>query len=187
MTNELLTKVYDFAAKAHEGQTRKYAYEDYIRHPERVMHTCAQFTSDHRLLASALLHDVLEDTEVSEAELGNFLQMVMDQSDAKQTLQYVKELTDVYIKKDYPNWNRRTRKARELERLTGISANAQTVKYADIIDNSADVAENDKNFAAVLLKEYQQILRNLTKGNPTLLSRAHEAIIDARKRLKSQI
>jgi (p)ppGpp synthase/HD superfamily hydrolase len=138
--NEVLEKVYQFAAKAHEGQTRKYAADPYIFHPLRVMKTCKQFTADDRVLAAALLHDVLEDTEVTENEMSGWLQTIMSHADARLTLQYVKDLTDVFIKKDYPQWNRSTRKSRELERLTEISADAQTIKYADIMDNSTEIA-----------------------------------------------
>ncbi|WP_244819375.1 hypothetical protein [Dyadobacter pollutisoli] len=107
----------------------------------------------------------------------------MSQNDARQTLRYVIELTDVYIKKDYPQWNRRTRKSKELERLTGISANAQTVKYADVIDNSVEIAENDKSFAYVLLKEYIQILAALDKGNPELHQKAKQVVLEALRKL----
>ncbi|WP_374760202.1 hypothetical protein [Dyadobacter pollutisoli] len=50
-------------------------------HPRRVMKTCIQFTTDHCIHAAALLHDVLEDTAVTQLELGEFLAMTMSQND----------------------------------------------------------------------------------------------------------
>jgi len=52
------------AARAHRGQYDK-AGQPYIEHPKRV---AAQLTSDEEK-AAALLHDVLEDTPVTAAEL----------------------------------------------------------------------------------------------------------------------
>lgn len=56
-----LELIRDFAALAHEGQQRRYTPDPYIIHPEKVMKTCAQVTSDACVLYAALLHDVIED------------------------------------------------------------------------------------------------------------------------------
>jgi (p)ppGpp synthase/HD superfamily hydrolase len=172
-------KIFRFAAEAHHGQMRKYASEPYINHPKRVMGICMKVTNDECVLAAALLHDVLEDTEVTEDQMIKSLKTSMSHLEAGMTLQYVRQLTDVFIKNDYPYWNRRKRKSMELQRLTSISANAQTIKYADIIDNSKDVAKNDKGFASVLLREYDQILRELTMGNPQLRETASRMVSGA--------
>lgn len=62
-------KAIAYASQLHEGQKRK-SGEDYIEHPMRV---CKQLISlgvnDDCILASALLHDVIEDCGVSELEL----------------------------------------------------------------------------------------------------------------------
>jgi (p)ppGpp synthase/HD superfamily hydrolase len=54
----------EFARRAHRGQTDK-AGVDYIRHPMAVAEKV--YTDDAKVVA--LLHDVLEDTEVSEATI----------------------------------------------------------------------------------------------------------------------
>src|SRR5689334_14811129 len=167
-TDDLLDEVKDFADKAHGNQMRRYTPERYIVHPVRVMQTCKAYTSDITILAAALLHDVLEDTPVTKEELQAFLCKLMSEEDAKRTVQLVKELTDVYIKANYPNWNRKKRKIKEAERLEKTSAAAQTIKYADIIDNAPEVTEKEPDFAKKFIPEYKTLLKRITRGNPVL-------------------
>src|SRR5437762_11401952 len=123
---EILEQIKDFADKAHGEQTRKYTPDRYIVHPVRVMNICKEYTNDISVLAAALLHDVLEDTTATKDEIKNFLLKLLDKQQAEKTVKLVEELTDVYIKKDYPQWNRRKRKEKEAERLSATSSEAQT-------------------------------------------------------------
>jgi guanosine-3',5'-bis(diphosphate) 3'-pyrophosphohydrolase len=173
-----LEKIRDFAAKAHGDQRRKFADEPYIAHPVRVMETCAAYTHDTAVLAAALLHDVLEDTPVTKQQLDEFLRSVMETSKAQKTLALVDELTDRFVKKNYPQWNRRKRKAKEAARLATTSAESQTVKYADIIDN-ASIAGEDTDFAKVFLLECKSLLKTLDKGNQQLYQRALQTVEEA--------
>jgi len=175
-TDTLLEKVRDFADRAHGNQMRKYTPERYIVHPIRVMQTCKEYTNDLPILAAALLHDVLEDTPVTKEELHAFLLKLMSVEDAKRTVQLVEELTDVYIKENYPNWNRKKRKQKEAERLEKTSAAAQTIKYADIIDNAPEVTEKEPDFAQRFIPEYKALLQRITKGNPVLYEKAREVV-----------
>jgi GTP diphosphokinase / guanosine-3',5'-bis(diphosphate) 3'-diphosphatase len=61
---DLLTRAFRFAAKAHEGQQRR-SGEDFIHHPYSVAHICADLELDDVTIAAALLHDVVEDTDVT--------------------------------------------------------------------------------------------------------------------------
>jgi (p)ppGpp synthase/HD superfamily hydrolase len=181
--DERLKKIRDYADQAHGDQTRKYSPEPYIVHPERVMKTCAYYTSTLPVLAAALLHDVLEDTAVTEEEMGNFLETVMESDDVKKTLKLVVELTDVYTKKAYPQWNRDKRKQKEHERVKGISPDAQTVKYADIIDNCTEIVRHDTHFAPKYLKECLAILRVADRGDKQLYQLAMEALLEEQKKI----
>jgi|SRR5690606_9120748 len=179
MTNSktILEHIRRYADDAHGDQRRKYLPEQrYIVHPIRVMELCEAYESDVNILAAALLHDVLEDTPISEEELGRFLQETINADDAQKTLRYVVELTDVYIKADYPHLNRRQRKAKENERLQKISPQAQTIKYADITDNCIEIVQHDTDFAPLFLRECQDVLDKLDKGNKALYRRAQEAV-----------
>ncbi len=68
----------------------------------RVMRICEKYTQSIPVLAAAILHDVLEDTPVTKADLSAFLEGIMDARDAQRTLQLVVELTDIYTKPNYP-------------------------------------------------------------------------------------
>jgi guanosine-3',5'-bis(diphosphate) 3'-pyrophosphohydrolase len=87
------------------------------------------------------------------------------------TLLLVIELTDVYIKKDYPQLNRKQRKAQELERIKFTSSDAQTIKYADIIDNCNEIVKHDRHFAGVFLKECKKMVDVATFGDKDLHKR----------------
>ncbi|MCE3295760.1 MAG: relA 3 [Crocinitomicaceae bacterium] len=172
----VLAHITAFAEKAHGEQKRKYTPEKYIVHPIRVMNTCKRVTNDICILAAAILHDVLEDTPVQKNELRDYLLSVMSPQDAQRTLKLVVELTDVFIKKDYPQLNRRARKAKELLRLEKTSPDSQTIKYADIIDNSVEIVKYDPDFARVFLFECRTNLRKLGKGNQQLYREAIEMV-----------
>ncbi len=172
----VLEKVKDFADMAHGDQMRRYTPERYIVHPIRVMELCQQYTSSLPMLAAALLHDVLEDTPVTEAELYQFLVSVMDEEEAKQTIKLVVELTDVFTKEAYPRWNRKKRKRNEVLRIEKTSADAQTIKYADIMDNSKEIATHDPKFAPTFLRECKIVLEKIPNGNPELYKKAMETV-----------
>jgi guanosine-3',5'-bis(diphosphate) 3'-pyrophosphohydrolase len=60
----LLTKAYETASKAHLDQNRL-SGEKYIQHPLHVADILADLRLDSETLATAILHDVVEDTQVT--------------------------------------------------------------------------------------------------------------------------
>lgn len=182
--DNLLDTIQEFADKAHDKQKRKYTGERYIAHPIRVMNICRQYTEDHTILAAALLHDVLEDTPVTKLKMKTFLDSNMEIKAAEKTLNLVVALTDVYTKEKFPWLNRNRRRMKETQRLGTIPGDAQTVKYADIIDNSIDITKNDPDFATVYLKECMNILRNMTSGILELYAKAMQTVDENMRRLK---
>ena len=58
-----------FAVDAHGNTTRKGKNRLYILHPMEAMTIVASLTENEDVLAAAVLHDVLEDTDVTEAEI----------------------------------------------------------------------------------------------------------------------
>jgi GTP diphosphokinase / guanosine-3',5'-bis(diphosphate) 3'-diphosphatase len=63
-----LDDAFDFAGLAHEGQSRK-SGEPFVNHPIEVALILAELHMDTATLKAALLHDVVEDSEVSLAEI----------------------------------------------------------------------------------------------------------------------
>lgn len=57
-------RAYFYAEQAHDGQRRK-SGEPYVTHPLAVASILAGMHMDHQSLMSAMLHDVIEDTEIS--------------------------------------------------------------------------------------------------------------------------
>ena len=65
----MIKKAAEFARIAHEGEYRKGSRIPYIYHPMEVALLVAGMTRDRDVIAAAYLHDVLEDTPVTEGEL----------------------------------------------------------------------------------------------------------------------
>src|SRR5471030_1933606 len=64
-----IEEAYHFSGKAHKGQFRD-SGEPYISHPLAVAGILADWHLDAQPLMAALLHDVMEDTEVSKDEIS---------------------------------------------------------------------------------------------------------------------
>lgn len=62
-------RAYLFSAEAHHGQQRK-SDEPYIYHPIAVARILAEMRMDYKCLMAAILHDVLEDTDMPKDELA---------------------------------------------------------------------------------------------------------------------
>ena len=64
----LLKRAHDFAKKAHANQKRA-SGEDYFIHPCTVAQILIDLGLDSATVAAAFLHDVIEDTPVSEGDI----------------------------------------------------------------------------------------------------------------------
>jgi (p)ppGpp synthase/HD superfamily hydrolase len=165
--SNLVQKAKDFATLAHEGQVRKYTGVPYIVHPVEVMEIVRTVKHDNTMLAAALLHDVVEDTDCTlddiRAEFGDDVASL------------VADLTDVSKPED---GNRETRKAKDRAHSATASASAQTVKLADLISNSVDIIKNDPSFAKIYMVEKFLLLGVLVNGDKTLFERAIKLVED---------
>jgi len=65
---ELINKAYVYSARAHDGQARK-SGDPYFIHPVSVADIITKLRLDSASVCAALLHDVVEDTQVTEAEI----------------------------------------------------------------------------------------------------------------------
>jgi len=75
MTNELplIERAARIAAQSHIAQKRKSDGSPYIVHPFMVARLLTAYQFEDDVVAAALVHDVLEDTDVTEAELRDEL------------------------------------------------------------------------------------------------------------------
>ena len=65
---DLVKRAYEFSAKAHEGQMRR-SGEPYLQHPLAVAGLLTHLKTDVAAIVAGLLHDTLEDTLATPAEL----------------------------------------------------------------------------------------------------------------------
>jgi len=125
------------------------------------------------LPATALCHDLFEDTDCSEALLRNKLQAFgYDQTSVDRIIRYTWELTDRYTKDVHAHLTRRQRKQLEAQRLVHIKSCSATVKCADVLDNAPSIAEHDPSFAKVYITEVMNFLPAMEKGNGQLFAKA---------------
>ena len=165
--SDLVTQARIFATAAHAavGQKRKHTGEDYIVHPTAVAMTLPVTIGDE-YIAAAFLHDVVEDTFVTHIQIKDMF--------GEKVCKIVKALTDEPFIEN--GANRKARKAIDRERLSKADAGTQTIKVADLIDNTKSIVEFDPKFAPVYLAEKALLLDVLTKADSNLLSIAKEQI-----------
>jgi (p)ppGpp synthase/HD superfamily hydrolase len=146
MTIDPYQSAHAFAAKAHAKQKRKYDKAPYINHLEAVARIMARHGYDSPTVqAAALLHDTVEDTDVT---VQNLCETFGPE---------VAEL--VYWLSDMEKGKRKFRKLQSAWRLARAPFEAKLIKCADFIDNSANIVENDPDFAPVYLGEKHMILQ----------------------------
>ena len=159
----MLERAIQFATKAHEGQYRKYTHDPYITHPLAVMEIVKGVPGHtEEMLVAAVLHDVVEDTDVSLMEIQE------EFGDAVSDL--VLHLTDISTPED---GNRLKRKRKDAEWYAQGSADAQTIKVADFIDNTRDIAQNDPRFWEIYKIEKLYALDLLQEADTDLWHQAH--------------
>ena len=67
---EIVTKAYDYANDLHKGQMRQ-SGEAYITHPLNVAYILAEMHADKDTICAGLLHDTLEDTNISKEDIAH--------------------------------------------------------------------------------------------------------------------
>jgi (p)ppGpp synthase/HD superfamily hydrolase len=74
-------RAYYFAEQAHDGQRRR-SGEPYVTHPLAAAGILAGMHMDHQSLMAAMLHDVIEDTEINygsiESQFGDAVADIVD-------------------------------------------------------------------------------------------------------------
>lgn len=156
-----------YATKAHAaaGQRRKYTDEPYIVHPAAVVELVRSVTDNEAMLAAAWLHDTVEDTPSTLNDIISHF--------GEEVAELVEMLTDSHPPDAK---NRAARKVAHFRHTALASADAQTIKLADIIDNTRSIIHFDAHFARVYLVEKRVQISLLTAGNSTLWQQASTII-----------
>ena len=66
---ELVSEAIAFAVKAHDGMRRKKSQSPYILHPMEAAVIVGSMTDDQNMIAAAVLHDVVEDADITIEEI----------------------------------------------------------------------------------------------------------------------
>jgi guanosine-3',5'-bis(diphosphate) 3'-pyrophosphohydrolase len=152
----------DFAARKHRFQRRQDKdASPYINHPIAVANVLATQAgiSDPVILCAAVLHDTIEDTETTAAEL--------EETFAAQITQIVLEVTD---DKSSP---KEVRKQLQIEHAPQLSGQAKAVKLADKICNLRDtLTQPPVGWGLARCREYFEWAKKVIDGvrgiNPAL-------------------
>lgn len=110
----------------------------------------AQTGARDEVVVAALLHDVVEDTPVTLADIKAAF--------GADVATLVEMVTDVSCLAD---GNGRRRKTMD-----------QTIKLADLIDNTASITRHDPGFTRVYMHEKRELLDVLTRGDQELHQQA---------------
>ena len=177
MTHTLILKAAQFAAEKHRDQRRKDKHASpYIIHPISVALEIAQIggVDDPEILAAALLHDTLEDTDTKPEKL--------EAKFGKKVCEYVLDVTDdKTLPKD-------ERKRRQIEHAKKISKGAALIKLGDKISNVTDVINSppedwDINRRKEYLDWAEKVIDNCPKVNDKMENKFQEIIKQGRKAL----
>jgi guanosine-3',5'-bis(diphosphate) 3'-pyrophosphohydrolase len=130
MSNDFI-KAVAFAAEKHKNQRRKDAHASpYINHPIALANVLANEggVSDLNVLIAALLHDTIEDTETTEAELR---------------AEFGEKIASIVLEvSDDKSLPKAERKAQQILHAEHSSPEAKLVKLADKICNLRDMLES---------------------------------------------
>lgn len=134
MSHKILLQTINFAALAHRNQRRKDPDSTpYINHPIGVANLISTVGNDDDLvtLQAALLHDTIEDTDVTYEDLVEH---------------FGNEVADIVVEvSDDKSLSKVARKKKQIEHSAHISNRAKTVKFADKLYNIRDLARSPPN------------------------------------------
>lgn len=155
----------DFAAEKHEGQSRKDAQKTpYILHPIGVAHYVLDVAgvSTPEILMGALLHDTVEDTNTTFAEIQEVFGPDVEG--------YVREVTDD------KTLSRAEQMRNQIERAHEKSEGAALIKMADKLYNVSDTVLNPPPSWSTEKKDsYVQFARQVVENLPPVSPELKEA------------
>ena len=134
LDTELLDRAIVFAVRAHAGTERRGKGFPYIVHPMEAVEIVATMTKDQELLAAAVLHDTVEDTDTTveqiRTEFGDRIaSLVASESDI---------VVDGVNEED--SWH--ARKQAAINRLARASHDAKVVALGDKLSNMRAIARD---------------------------------------------
>lgn len=123
----IIEKAIGFAVKVHSGTLRKGTNLPYILHPMEAAAIAAQMTDDQEIIAAAVLHDTIEDTETTAEDIRKEFGARVADLVSSNTENKRRELpaADTWL----------IRKQETIEHLKTASFAVKTVVFADKLSN----------------------------------------------------
>lgn len=134
MNTDLVDKAIVFATQAHHGTERRGKGFPYIIHPLEAMSIVATITNDPDLLAAAVLHDTIEDTEVTYDDIKTEF--------SERIANLVAKETDVRTAPDGRKLTWQERKQRDMDNLRDSSREVKIVALGDKLSNMRAIARD---------------------------------------------
>lgn len=177
-------QLFEFVIAQHGNQKRKYTGEPYWVHLRNVADMMLKYMPKTLGFEIGSCHDLFEDTSCTVAQLHATLKRLGYASFEIDTIiEGTHLLTDYYTKERFAHLNREKRKALEATRLHTIPPLYQSVKYADLIDNTASIVTYDPEFARIYFSEARAILTYMNRGNPFLYELCEQVLHEAEVKL----
>jgi (p)ppGpp synthase/HD superfamily hydrolase len=160
---DLEKKAWKFAQDAHDGVSRKFSGVPYFEHVRWVFKLLKKFDTREELGAAALLHDVVEDCDISIEEIRKeFGERV---ANLVSELTSNEEMKGLMGKQEYL-----------LDKMYTMSDDALIIKLCDRLQNLSDHYRSNYKFLQKYYLETQYILDGLVKNRD--LKSTHTRIID---------
>lgn len=137
LDTSLLDRAIVFAVRAHAGTERRGKGFPYIVHPMEAVEIVATMTSDQELLAAAVLHDTVEDTDTTLEQLR--------QEFGQRVAELVASESDIIPEDLSKTESWFARKQDAMQRLAAASRDAKIVALGDKLSNMRAIA---RDFAA---------------------------------------
>ncbi len=152
--SKIIRRAKKFAKEKHKGQKRKFSKEPYFNHVKRVAKNIKKYKKSHKsdeLIATAFLHDALENTDTSYEELKkNFGKLV---ASLVKELSNEDEKINKIGKKEYL--------AKKMSNPKKTSSWALCIKLSDRMDNVSDLNKSNSKFRKKYVDETKYIIKKL--------------------------
>jgi len=156
----LIKKAYDYAAKAHEGQTRL-AGGPYIEHCLQTAAFIADLKLDAKAVAAALLHDVVEDTpytlEQIRREFGRTIAALVDGVTKLGHIRITRQWLFIKNEKEIKEFDRQVETLRKMFMAMAKDIRVVIIKLADRLHNMKTLYAIPENKRARIAKETLEI------------------------------
>lgn len=143
-----------FQMGAHAGQMRKFSGDHYHTHPQEVVRILKDNVANvtPEMEAAAYMHDVLEDTAVT--------QELLEETFTDDIVRMVVGLTNQKV----PGMNRSEQKRHDAICMSQQPWEVRVIKLCDRLHNLPDIIENDPSHAKVYVPETRFLLDTALRG-----------------------